>query len=86
VHTEQHTLTQATVIELWSEILPVQPTSLEDEFFDLGGQSLDLVRFLQQVQIRYGTELDVRDLFTDDLTVFRVSHLIDRASQRPIES
>jgi len=59
---------ETMVTRIWTE-LGLHPTSLDDDFFDLGGQSLTLVRFLVMVQERYDVELPVDRLFEADLTV-----------------
>lgn len=61
----------------WSEILPAAPSSPYDDFFDLGGESLHLVRFLQRVYDAYGFELPVTELFAEPFTAARTAALID---------
>lgn len=56
------------VMRLWSEILGVPVTSPEEDFFDLGGQSLAMVQFLARVESEFGVVLPVEVLFAGDLT------------------
>nr|WP_157553971.1 acyl carrier protein [Herbidospora sakaeratensis] len=56
------------VMRLWSEILGVPVTSPDDDFFDLGGQSLSMVQFLARVEGEFGVELPIEVLFAGDLT------------------
>jgi acyl carrier protein len=72
------TPTEANVMRWWSEILPTAPSGLDDDFFDLGGESLHLVRFLQRVQDSYGLELPVTELFAEPFTAARTAALIDQ--------
>lgn len=56
------------VMRLWSEILGVPVTSPDEDFFDLGGQSLAMVQFLARVESEFGVVLPVEVLFAGDLT------------------
>ncbi|GAA1737673.1 acyl carrier protein [Luedemannella helvata] len=76
---------EAAVTRIWTEI-GLRPTGPDDDFFDLGGQSLNLVQFLARVHDRYGVELPVDLLFEADLTVASAAgHLREAvlAGQRP---
>ncbi len=76
---------EAAVRRIWTEI-GLNPTGPDDDFFDLGGQSLNLVQFLARVQDSYGVELPVDVLFDADLTVAAAAeHLREAvlAGQRP---
>lgn len=70
--------TEEAVLAMWATILPVA-AGPDDDFFDVGGQSLHLVQFLQQVHRVYGVDLDVTELFADDLTAGRAAAAIARA-------
>jgi amino acid adenylation domain-containing protein len=48
---------------IWQEVLGVERVGLHDNFFDLGGHSLLLMRVHQLIQARIGGGLDVIDLF-----------------------
>ena len=76
---EQFTATERAVAEMWAQIIGVRPASVEDDFFDLGGQSLDLVRFIQEVSRRYAVDLELEDLFAADFTVAATARAIDTA-------
>ena len=70
--------TEATVVRIWTD-LGLRPTSVQDDFFALGGQSLTLVRFLARVQDELGLELPVDALFESDLTVAAVARVVTTA-------
>ena len=70
--------TESTVARIWTE-LGLRPTSVEDDFFALGGQSLTLVRFLVRVQEELGLELPMDALFETDLTVAAVARVVTTA-------
>jgi Phosphopantetheine attachment site len=72
------TTTEGWVMRWWSDILPSPPGTAEDDFFDLGGQSLHLVQFLQLVYEHYHVELPVAELFGDPFTASRTALAIER--------
>jgi len=55
--------TEQAVLSLWQEILRVEKAGAEDNFFDLGGHSLLLVRVQARVRERFGRELSMVELF-----------------------
>ncbi|HEX4954549.1 MAG TPA: amino acid adenylation domain-containing protein [Thermoanaerobaculia bacterium] len=57
------TLTEATVAEIWSEVLGLEKVGMEDEFFELGGHSLLATRVISRVRERLGVELPLRRIF-----------------------
>jgi acyl carrier protein len=69
---------EATVMRIWAELLAVRPGTPEDNFFALGGQSLQLVQFMARVREVFAVELPVELLFTPAFTVAEVSREIRR--------
>jgi acyl carrier protein len=67
------------VRHIWTEALGAAPETVDTDFFDAGGQSLGLIRFLAAVQDTYGVELPVHQLFADGFTVSTAAAAIDRA-------
>lgn len=63
------TATEVAVARLWTDVLQVAPVSVQDSFFALGGQSLQVVRFMARVREVFGVELPVALLFTPEFTV-----------------
>ncbi|GAA3194218.1 phosphopantetheine-binding protein [Actinocorallia longicatena] len=76
---EALTPTEAAVTRLWAELLEAEPKSRDADFFELGGQSLTLLRFVARVQDAYGVELPVEMLFAEDLTVAVAARAIDES-------
>ncbi|GAA3388819.1 phosphopantetheine-binding protein [Cryptosporangium minutisporangium] len=70
--------TEAAVARIWIG-LGLAPTSVQDDFFALGGQSLTLVRFLATVQEELGLELPIDALFETDLTIAAVARVVTAA-------
>ncbi|WP_020523991.1 HAD-IIIC family phosphatase [Catelliglobosispora koreensis] len=67
---------EAKVIQLWAELLGKAPANVTDNFFALGGQSLQVVQFMARVRQVFGVELPVDLLFTPAFTVAEVSAAI----------
>ena len=55
--------TQRRVARVWREVLKVERVGLHDNFFDLGGHSLLVVKVHVALRREFGRELTVLDLF-----------------------
>ncbi len=64
---------------LWSELLGVPSVGLQDNFFDLGGHSLLLVRSHRRLEDEWGCRLALVDLFQHP-TVESLARRIDQAA------
>ncbi|MBN9324688.1 MAG: hypothetical protein J0H24_22775, partial [Delftia acidovorans] len=53
----------ATIAALWAQVLGVERIGASDNFFDLGGHSLQLIRVHGLLESRLGRELSLVDLF-----------------------
>jgi amino acid adenylation domain-containing protein len=54
---------EATLVEMWSDVLGVQRVGLHDNFFDIGGHSLMLVRLHRRLTQSFDTALGLVDLY-----------------------
>lgn len=57
------TPTQIQLAEIWREILGTDQIGEEDNFFDLGGQSLRAIPVLAAISAQFGIDLSVQDIF-----------------------
>jgi len=57
------TAREATLAAIWTELLRVDPVSVTDNFFDLGGDSLLVARFLGNIEQLFGKRLSMSALF-----------------------
>lgn len=48
---------------LWESVLAVVPIGVDDDFFDLGGESLHAFALISRVQRDFGVTLSPRDFF-----------------------
>jgi thioesterase domain-containing protein/acyl carrier protein len=51
------TVTETEIAALWKSLLKVESVSVEDDFFELGGDSLSATRFATSVRKQFGVEL-----------------------------
>jgi acyl carrier protein len=54
---------EARVARIWEEVLAIAPIGVDDDFFDLGGASLQAIALIARVQRDFGVALSPRDLF-----------------------
>lgn len=63
--TEARTDAEKTLVPLWCDLLHIDSVGREDNFFDLGGDSLIAVRMVERVRAELGRMIAVRDLFEE---------------------
>jgi amino acid adenylation domain-containing protein len=56
---------ERAVAAIWSQVLGTAPIGADDDFFMLGGQSLQAARIVNLLGDRFGRDLPLRDLFTE---------------------
>lgn len=72
------TRTEKKVIELLEDFLGIEGLGVEDNFFDLGGDSLKAMSFLIRIKSAFGIKLAVNIFFTDP-TIRLLSMKIDES-------
>jgi acyl transferase domain-containing protein/acyl carrier protein len=58
--------------DIWEELIGIAGLGVDDDFFEIGGDSLVAVRLVARIRERLGIELDVRALF-DCTTIARLA-------------
>jgi len=53
----------AAMFEMWQEALGVETLTLDDEFFELGGDSLSAVQLMRRIRERFGVQMSIGVLF-----------------------
>jgi len=57
--------TELDVVALWEEILHLRPISMDDKFFDLGGNSLQAIRLIEKIYQQSGCRLSASIFLTN---------------------
>lgn len=66
---------QELLLGIWRDVLEVAHVGLDDDFLEMGGDSLGATRFIARVRTALGCSLGYRELF-DHSTVRRVAELL----------
>jgi amino acid adenylation domain-containing protein len=74
------TPTEEKLVELWAEVLGVSRIGVNDNFFDLGGDSLLATQLMSRVQKTFQVEAALRDFF-DAPTIADLAQNIEAAEQ-----
>ena len=51
------TPTEHALIGIWREVLSIEALSIDDDFFDLGGTSLQAIRLFSKIRARFGSKI-----------------------------
>ncbi|MCD9574050.1 non-ribosomal peptide synthetase [Flavobacterium soyae] len=70
------TKTEEKLLALWLQNLPVNQVSITDNFFKLGGHSLNAVRIIYEINKLFGCSLSQKDIFVNP-TIKSIGALID---------
>ena len=73
------TETEKALAAIWRELLVVENIGINDDFFDLGGQSLVAIKAVSRVRDVFGVDLPLRNLF-ERPTVGGLAEVIDGLS------
>ncbi|MGH3897857.1 MAG: condensation domain-containing protein, partial [Pseudonocardiaceae bacterium] len=74
-YTAPRTSTERTLARIWAELLRVERVGIEDNFFDLGGDSILTIRVTSRVRATLGAEISPRALY-DHPTIAALAWLI----------
>ena len=61
--------------DIWSSVLRIQSVSVDDNFIDLGGDSLVAVRIIIEIQTKLGITISLANVF-DNMTITSLSKVI----------
>ncbi|MCP4153074.1 MAG: amino acid adenylation domain-containing protein, partial [bacterium] len=74
--------TEERITGIWREILEIEKPGINDDFFQVGGNSLKLIQIYNQLNQHYPGELKVHDLF-DKRTIKEVSEYLEQKKKTP---
>jgi|SRR5579871_6363471 len=75
------TTVERTLAAIWSEVLHVLVVGRNDNFLDLGGDSMLAGRLIAQVREQFSVELSILGLFDTRATIAAMAQMIDSARQ-----
>jgi acyl carrier protein len=64
------------LVDIWAEILGVEQVGVEDNYFELGGDSIHSMRLTSRVKTAFDVALTPRDVLTAH-TVFALAELVE---------
>jgi acyl-CoA synthetase (AMP-forming)/AMP-acid ligase II len=70
---------QSKIAAIWADILNLTAVGIDEDFFDLGGTSLTLIRMLEQVNTSLNGDIDIAAL-VDEATVRSLASSLEPAS------
>jgi acyl carrier protein len=75
--------TEAVIAQAWRDVLGVESVGVTDNFFDVGGHSLALMKVHAQVTDRLGRRIPVVELFSHPTVRALAAHLHAAAEAKP---
>jgi amino acid adenylation domain-containing protein len=78
------TPTEKQLAKIWQEVLGVTEVGINDNFFSLGGHSLNIIKIVEIIRRQFGVKLSFKEFYHNS-TVEKQAKLID-AVKRPSES
>lgn len=73
------TPTEQVLAEIWCALFGIEEARGEDDFFELGGNSLTAVKFLARVEERFGTDALLPETLYDDARLASLAKAVDEA-------
>jgi acyl-CoA synthetase (AMP-forming)/AMP-acid ligase II/thioesterase domain-containing protein/acyl carrier protein len=73
---------EQALVALWEEVLGIRPVGLADNFFDLGGHSLPVVRLFKRIEQCFGCKLPPATLFQAP-TIKQLAAVLREAGHSP---
>jgi len=69
--------TEQKLLEIWKDVLKVSTVGVDDEFLDLGGDSLSAMLCVSRMRKTFECELSIEDFFMDGATITNIAAAID---------
>ncbi|OLT58218.1 non-ribosomal peptide synthetase [Moorena bouillonii] len=79
------TETQKALAEIWREVLGIEQIGIHDNFFDLGGHSMNATQVVSRVQQRLPVEFSISKLFQNP-TIAQLAEVLVEQELEPKES
>ncbi|MGL4697490.1 amino acid adenylation domain-containing protein [Enterococcus larvae] len=72
---ESRNVTELKMIYIWRDLLDLQNISIDDDFFEIGGNSLLLIKMINEIKKMFNKILSINDLYTH-CTIRKISYCI----------
>ena len=79
VTTAPSTATEKTLVDIWQDVLGVEPVGVDSDFYELGGHSLLLTRIWTRARRSFGISLPLQSVF-EARTVKMLAERVDAAA------
>jgi acyl transferase domain-containing protein/NAD(P)-dependent dehydrogenase (short-subunit alcohol dehydrogenase family)/acyl carrier protein len=77
--------TEEKVSQIWSEVLKADAIGLDDDFFEIGGHSLNGTKVLNRIEKGFGIAIEFEELF-DFSTIRQLASRIDELNSRVVQN
>lgn len=85
-----HSKFHAYIYEVWQNILSVKEFSYDNNFFEIGGNSLTAIKVISRLQKKFGIELSILDIFKyskfSDFAQFIINEIFTRVFNNDLYS
>ena len=71
--TSTHAETERTLLQIWSEVLNINPIGIHDDFLGLGGDSLAAMRCINRIIATFGVEVPLELFLLESATIAQVA-------------
>lgn len=75
---------QQSICRIYEEILQVEKVGIKENFFDLGGHSLNALRLINELKLHFGCSMELKTIFSCP-TVEEMAAYIDNAADETYE-
>lgn len=69
------TVLEKTLADIWQRVLQIEPIGVQDNFFDLGGDSLKAMELFVEIRMKCNVELELREIFARPSITELASHI-----------
>jgi acyl carrier protein len=73
-------MTELKLLDIWRSVLETKAIGFEDEFLDLGGDSLSAMVCISRIRRTFGYEMELEDFFMEHATIRSFASAIDQAT------
>ncbi|WP_086688519.1 non-ribosomal peptide synthetase [Nostoc sp. T09] len=73
---------ETELAEIWAEVLGIEQVGIQDNFLELGGQSLLAIQVVSRIRDKYQVDLPMRSLF-DSPTIAQLAQQIESNQEKP---